>query len=187
MKTNFAGWIKATVSTFLPSPPSSPSSSTSSSSSVSSGSSGLLILCPLALADPSSRSKLHFENNFNRNHTDMMMKSAKAVIILVPIFGIHFLLLPIRPAKDSSLVYPYEVNFHPQDGAHVPSITDLIKICMLLLKILESNLQPDCLLPLHFPAGLLHLHPPLLCKPRRILSDKVCIFVPCLANMFYVM
>ena len=25
------------------------------------------------------RSKLHFENNFNRNHTDKMMKSAKAV------------------------------------------------------------------------------------------------------------
>ena len=26
------------------------------------------------------RSKLHFENNFNRNHTDKMMKSAKALI-----------------------------------------------------------------------------------------------------------
>jgi len=55
------------------------------------------------------RSKLHFENNFNRNHTDPMMKSAKAVIILVPIFGIHFVLLPMRPVKDSSLEYPYEI------------------------------------------------------------------------------
>ena len=64
----------------------------------------------LASTDRSSRSKLHFENNFNRNHTDMMMKSARAVIILVPIFGIHFLLLPMRPDKDSNLVYPYEVD-----------------------------------------------------------------------------
>ena len=31
------------------------------------------------------RSKLHFENNFNRNHTDPMMKSAKAVIHHLPL------------------------------------------------------------------------------------------------------
>ena len=30
------------------------------------------------------RSKLHFENNFNRNHTNKMMKSAKAVINNLP-------------------------------------------------------------------------------------------------------
>ena len=33
------------------------------------------------------RSKLHFENNFNRNHTDPMMKSAKAVINHLPLKG----------------------------------------------------------------------------------------------------
>ena len=31
-------------------------------------------------------------------------------MILIPIFGIHFLLLPMRPLKGSSLEYPYEVG-----------------------------------------------------------------------------
>ena len=36
------------------------------------------------------------------------------VLILIPIFGVHFLLLPIRPAEGSSLEYTYEVNNHHQ-------------------------------------------------------------------------
>ena len=36
------------------------------------------------------RSKLHFENNFNRNHTDPMMKSAKAVINHLPLTILRF-------------------------------------------------------------------------------------------------
>ena len=36
-------------------------------------------------------------------------------MILIPIFGIHFLLLPMRPLKGSSLEYPYEVG-DDEDG-----------------------------------------------------------------------
>ena len=54
------------------------------------------------------RRKLNFENNFNRNN-DVTFKSARAVLILVPIFGLHFLLMPIRPDAGSRLEYVYEV------------------------------------------------------------------------------
>ena len=40
----------------------------------------------------------------------MTLKSARAVMILVPIFGVHFLLLPMRPVEGSVLEYPYEVT-----------------------------------------------------------------------------
>ena len=55
------------------------------------------------------RRKFKFQNNFNRNN-DVTFKSAKAVIILVPIFGLHFLLMPMRPESGSILEYVYEVR-----------------------------------------------------------------------------
>ena len=55
------------------------------------------------------RNKIQFQNNFNRS-TDVTMKSAKAVLILVPIFGIHFILMPMRPEPGSSIEYIYEVK-----------------------------------------------------------------------------
>ena len=55
------------------------------------------------------RQKLQFQNNFNRNN-DVTLKSAKAVCILVPIFGLHFLLMPMRPESGSQLEYAYEVR-----------------------------------------------------------------------------
>ena len=54
------------------------------------------------------RTKLIFENNFNKKN-DINLKSARAVLILVPIFGVQFLLLPMRPDTGSSLEYVYEV------------------------------------------------------------------------------
>ena len=54
------------------------------------------------------RHKLRFENNFNRKN-DVTFKSAKAVLILIPIFGLHFLLMPMRPEPGSILEYVYEV------------------------------------------------------------------------------
>ena len=86
--------------------------------------------------DRSSRSKLHFENNFNRNHKDMLMKSARAVLILVPIFGLHFLLLPMRPAKDSSLVYPYEVDF--KDFIFITPSMTTSKLKFVIMKFLNT-------------------------------------------------
>ena len=55
------------------------------------------------------RSKLIFENTFNRNNRNIAMKSARAALILIPIFGLHFLLLPMRPEKGSSMEYVYQV------------------------------------------------------------------------------
>ena len=55
------------------------------------------------------RSKLIFENTFNKNNRNISMKSARAALILIPVFGLHFLLLPIRPEKGSSMEYVYEV------------------------------------------------------------------------------
>ena len=55
------------------------------------------------------RSKLIFENSFNKNNHNITMKSARAALILIPVFGLHFLLLPMRPAKGSSMEFVYEV------------------------------------------------------------------------------
>ena len=41
--------------------------------------------------------------------TAITLKSVRAVFILIPILGLHFLLLPIRPTKGSSFEYGYEV------------------------------------------------------------------------------
>ena len=49
------------------------------------------------------RTKLRFENNFNRNNRNIMMKSVRATFILIPIFGLQFLLLPMRPKSVGSL------------------------------------------------------------------------------------
>ena len=54
------------------------------------------------------RNKLRFENNFNKKN-DVNFKSAKAVLILIPIFGLQFLLMPMRPEQGSTLEYVYEV------------------------------------------------------------------------------
>ena len=37
------------------------------------------------------------------------LRSARAIMILVPIFGLHFILLPVRPEKGSSLEYAYDI------------------------------------------------------------------------------
>ena len=66
------------------------------------------------------QSKLQFETVYNSaqrggsgistgSTTAITLKSARAVIILIPIFGLHFLLLPVRPTRGSSLEYGYEV------------------------------------------------------------------------------
>ena len=54
------------------------------------------------------RNKLRFENNFNKKN-DVNSKSVKAVLILIPIFGLHYLLMPMRPERGSILEYVYEV------------------------------------------------------------------------------
>ena len=66
------------------------------------------------------KSKLQFETVYNSaarggsgtstgSTTAITLKSARAVIILIPIFGLHFLLLPIRPGRGSPFEYGYEV------------------------------------------------------------------------------
>ena len=37
------------------------------------------------------------------------MKAARAALMLVPILGLHFILLPMRPQPGTSLEYVYEV------------------------------------------------------------------------------
>ena len=60
------------------------------------------------------QSKLQFELNFYVSSPRSMsvqipIKSIKAVFILIPIFGLQFLLLPIRPPEGSSLEVCYQV------------------------------------------------------------------------------
>ena len=57
------------------------------------------------------RKQLLFGNNFNRKTHDVNRKTARAVIILIPILGLHFLVLPMRPQTGSSLAFVYEVHF----------------------------------------------------------------------------
>ena len=42
-------------------------------------------------------------------HGATTMKAARAALMLVPILGLHFILLPIRPSQGSILEYIYEV------------------------------------------------------------------------------
>ena len=57
------------------------------------------------------RGKLRSISEQNRadNKIQDTMKQARAVMFLVPILGINFMLLPIRPAQDSSMEYFYEI------------------------------------------------------------------------------
>ena len=74
------------------------------------------------------RTKLLFENNFNKKN-DVTMKSARAFLILVPIFGVHFLLLPMRPEKGSNLEYVYEVIASVTTSTQGLSVSFLLCFC----------------------------------------------------------
>ena len=43
------------------------------------------------------------------NSIESSMKAARAALMLIPILGIHFVLLPMRPESGSTLEYVYEV------------------------------------------------------------------------------
>ena len=48
------------------------------------------------------KSKLETESNQLESSFPVTVKSTKAVLLLIPIFGLQFLLLPIRPSKGSN-------------------------------------------------------------------------------------
>ena len=43
------------------------------------------------------------------NSIESSMKAARAALMLIPILGIHFVLLPMRPEAGTSLEYVYEI------------------------------------------------------------------------------
>ena len=47
-------------------------------------------------------SKLETENNQLGSSVPITVRSTKAVMVLIPIFGLQFLLLPIRPSKGNN-------------------------------------------------------------------------------------
>eukprot|EP00095_Tigriopus_kingsejongensis_P009908 maker-scaffold663_size116561-snap-gene-0.13 protein:Tk09908 transcript:maker-scaffold663_size116561-snap-gene-0.13-mRNA-1 annotation:"neuropeptide receptor b4" len=49
------------------------------------------------------------ENSNVNNNSSSTMKAARAALMLVPILGLHFMLLPMRPADGSPLEYVYEI------------------------------------------------------------------------------
>ncbi|XP_059094857.1 calcitonin gene-related peptide type 1 receptor-like [Tigriopus californicus] len=56
------------------------------------------------------RKRGHQSENSNVNSsTATTMKAARAALMLVPILGLHFMLLPMRPKDGSALEYVYEV------------------------------------------------------------------------------
>ena len=75
------------------------------------------------------RSKLQFENNFRRQQSDVALKSARAVLILIPIFGLHFILLPIRPLSGSDLEYFYEIFSCISTSTQGLSVSILLCFC----------------------------------------------------------
>ena len=74
------------------------------------------------------RHKLRFENTFNRKN-DVTFKSAKAVLILIPIFGLHFLLMPMRPESGSTLEYVYEVVSSTVTSTQGLAVSFLLCLC----------------------------------------------------------
>jgi calcitonin receptor-like len=75
------------------------------------------------------RTKLIFENNLNRKNSDISMKSARAVLILIPIFGLHFLLIPMRPDTGSQFEYVYEVISCISTSTQGLSVSFLLCFC----------------------------------------------------------
>ena len=43
------------------------------------------------------------------NSIESSMKAARAALMLIPILGVHFLLLPMRPDSGTTLEYIYEI------------------------------------------------------------------------------
>ena len=43
------------------------------------------------------------------NNIESSMKAARAALMLIPILGVHFLLLPMRPDSGTTLEYIYEI------------------------------------------------------------------------------
>ena len=57
------------------------------------------------------------------------MKSARAVLILIPIFGLHFLLIPMRPDAGSRFEYVYEVVSCISTSTQGLSVSFLLCFC----------------------------------------------------------
>ena len=62
------------------------------------------------------------------NSTTSTLKAARAALMLIPILGIHFILLPIRPEQGSTLEYVYEV---------VSAVSSSYQVC--LKELLSMN------------------------------------------------
>ena len=85
------------------------------------------------------RKKLLFENSFNQNNNNIALKSARAVMILVPIFGLHFILLPIRPERGSFMEYTYEVVSSLSTSLQGFSVSFLLCFCNSEISLLLSK------------------------------------------------
>ena len=53
------------------------------------------------------RAKLSISTGDSTSHDNI--KQARAVLFLIPILGINFMLLPIRPSEESPLEYLYDI------------------------------------------------------------------------------
>ena len=59
------------------------------------------------------------------NSTTSTLKAARAALMLIPILGIHFILLPIRPEQGSTLEYVYEVVSAVSSSYQVKAMSDI--------------------------------------------------------------
>ena len=86
--------------------------------------------------------KFIFEQKFTRNKPDISLKSARAVLILIPIFGVHFLLFPMRPEPGSNLEYVYEVFSCISTSTQGLSVSFLLCFCN---NDISSKMKRKCL------------------------------------------
>ena len=84
------------------------------------------------------KSKLETEPALAGSSLHITLKSAKAVLMLIPIFGLQFLLLPVRPGEGSSLEYLYQIF------SSISTSTQGITVSVLLCfsnKEIQTNIQ----------------------------------------------
>ena len=84
------------------------------------------------------KSKLETEPALAGSSLPINLKSAKAVLMLIPIFGLQFLLLPVSPAEGSSLENLYQVF------SSLSTSTQGITVSVLLCfsnKEIQTNIQ----------------------------------------------
>ena len=76
------------------------------------------------------------------NSIESSMKAARAALMLIPILGVHFILLPMRPASGSALENIYLIASAIASSYQVQTIFFILRIPTIFYSIKETDHIP---------------------------------------------